>query len=172
MDEEIREQEPVNPDDESIDDSTSEPDNPTDGEDELAKAKAEAAKFKAIAERKTKQLEKVQETLADKKPEVKPDVPSTDKMEELEFKVEHPELRDQIDLIKTLAKGRGITMSEAAKDELVLNVLKANKEQAGVSVINSNSKIAQSGSQKQKALNRLQGEGGVEALTELLQAEE
>jgi len=134
---------------------------------------AEAAKWRAIAERKTKQLEKVQASLKEEKPEEKPTVPSTtEKLEERLFKVEHPELKDNLDLIKTLAKGKGISLDEAAKDEAIIRLVNSQKEDAGVSVINSNRKVAPSSSDQAKKFERFQKEGGVDALAELLQVEE
>jgi 5'-3' exonuclease len=155
-------------------------DNPEDGGQAVVEGgdvnwEAEAKKYKAIADRKAKQLEKVQNSLKEEKPEAKRDIPSAsadDKIAELEFKVNHPELKDNIDLIKTLAKGRGITMAEAAKDDLVLSVINANKEKAGASVINSNQRIAPSSSEIGKKLERLRQEGGVDALAEYLAVEE
>ena len=136
--------------------------------------KAEVAKYKAIAERKSKQLEKVQQSLTEEKPEVKPDSPSQsdDKYAELEFKQDHPELRDSLELIKILAKGKGISLAEAVKDEDVLDVINTKREKAGVSVINSNSKVNSSSSDSAKKRDRFYKEGGVEALADYLQVDE
>jgi hypothetical protein len=136
-------------------------------EEDYAKLKAENAKLNAIAERKAKQLEKVQNSLKEEEPKPQK-VSNLSEIEELSFKVDHPELRPQFDLIKTLAKGKGITLSEAANDELVKQVLANQKSEAGVSVINSNNKITSSASEIAKSKETVIKSGSVDALASFL----
>jgi predicted nuclease with TOPRIM domain len=134
------------------------------------KVQAELAKYKAIAERKTKQLEKVQASLKEEEKKPEPIRQEADsKYELLEFKVEHPELKDHLDLVQTVAKGKGITLSEAAKDPLVAKILEANGER--VSVINSNSKVATTRSEQILDKQKVIKEGTVEALAQYLNQE-
>jgi hypothetical protein len=138
-------------------------------EEDYAKLKAENAKLNAIAERKAKQLEKVQSSLKeeDEKPKP-PKVSNLSEIEELSFKVDHPELKPQFDLIKTLARGKGISLAEAANDELVKQVLANQKSEAGVSVINSNNKITSSASELTKSKEAVIKSGSVDALASYL----
>lgn len=128
--------------------------------------KAELAKYKAIAERKTRQLEE-----AKKGKEASPpaqNIDANEKIAELEFKLENPDLRDSLDLLKTFAKGKGITLQEASKDEQILSILSIQKEKAGVSVINSNNKITAHASETAKKRQEMMSKGTTEALADYL----
>lgn len=91
------------------------------------------------------------------------------KLERLEFQVSNPDLKDQMELIETLAKGKGITLADAAKDPLVKKAVELTREQKGNSIIQTNQKVANTDSdlaRKRQAVSS----GKTDALAEYLRA--
>ena len=90
--------------------------------------KAEAAKYKAIAERKAKKLEKLETSLKEKDEKTK----KTNTQSELsrdEVKLIAKNFEDEdIERAKLVAKEKGITLLEAAKDSYVQDKLKERLE--------------------------------------------
>ena len=113
------EQEQVNP---GVDKSTTEVDH-----------KAEAAKYKAIAERRTKQLEKIKEAGQDE--EEKPQ-PNKIKSEQGGTTIEHSYLFaqglniDEVKLVEKVAKNEGISLTDAYGDEYVQSRIKRDRSEA------------------------------------------
>ena len=77
---------------------------------------------------------------------VKPVKAENDRVAELEFKVDHPELKEHFDVIKMVARERGKSYSEVVSDPLVKELLEVRQSKKGESVIHSNNKISSSNS--------------------------
>lgn len=90
------------------------------------------------------------------------------KTEELEFLVNHPEYKKKLDFIKTVAKGKGCSLEEAISDPNVMNVLNSEREQEGLSVINSNQKITAANSDVLKARQKAIKSGADEDIVNYL----
>ncbi len=75
---------------------------------------------------------------------VKPAKAENDRVAELEFKVDHPELKEHFDVIKMVARERGKSYSEVVSDPLVKELLDVRQSKKGESVIHSNNKISSS----------------------------
>lgn len=178
MDEELQSQ-----DTENLDNTGVSGEQATDDPAELLKQKeAEIAKYKAIAERKEKQLEKALSTLKGDEDKPKPRKTESnlteieEKLKDLEFREAHPDLKPHFDLIKTMAKAKGIDLDQAISDETVKKVLEAEAREKGVSIINSNNKIATPRSEqikdKQKVIDVARSNPGSseDALASYLQA--
>lgn len=86
--------------------------------------KAEALKFKAIAERKDKKLQtqSQQETVQSNQT----NEPSGEFREEL-IMIAQGRSREEVDTLKVIAKGKGISLAEAEKDPMFANVTGATK---------------------------------------------
>lgn len=86
--------------------------------------KAEALKFKAIAERKEKKLQtqSQQETVQSNKT----NEPDGEFREEL-IMIAQGRSKEEVDTLKVIAKGKGISLAEAEKDPMFENVTGATK---------------------------------------------
>jgi len=71
-------------------------------------------------------------------------VDSSDRVSELEFKVDHPELKEHFDVIKMVAKEKGISYNDAVSDAMVKEIVEVRQSKKGESVIHSNNKISSS----------------------------
>ena len=71
-------------------------------------------------------------------------VDSSDRVSELEFKVDHPELKEHFDVIKMVAKEKGISYNDAVSDATVKEIVELRQSKKGESVIHSNNKISSS----------------------------
>jgi len=92
---------------------------------------------------------------------------SNDRVAELEFKVDHPEYKDNFDVVKMVAKERGVSYNEAINDPLVKEIVGARQSKKGESIIHSNNKISSSNSSITKLKANVSTEEG---LTAYLQA--
>jgi len=71
-------------------------------------------------------------------------VAPSDRVSELEFKVDHPELKEHFDVIKMVAKEKGISYNDAVSDAMVKEIVEVRQSKKGESVIHSNNKISSS----------------------------
>ena len=71
-------------------------------------------------------------------------VAPSDRVSELEFKVDHPELKEHLDVIKMVAKEKGISYNDAVSDATVKEIVELRQSKKGESVIHSNNKISSS----------------------------
>jgi len=92
---------------------------------------------KKVAQKEA-QKETPKETKVDSK-----EAPS-DRVSELEFKVDHPELKEHLDVIKMVAKEKGISYNDAVSDAMVKEIVEVRQSKKGESVIHSNNKISSS----------------------------
>ena len=68
----------------------------------------------------------------------------SDRVSELEFKVDHPELKEHFDVIKMVSKEKGISYNDAVSDAMVKEMVEVRQSKKGESVIHSNNKISSS----------------------------
>ena len=94
---------------------------------------------------------------------VKPAKAENDRVAELEFKVDHPELKEHFDVIKMVARERGKSYSEVVDDPLVKELLEVRQSKKGESVIHSNNKISSSNSSLSKLKSNVNTEDGLAA---------
>lgn len=103
-----------------------------------------------------------------KKVEAKTAKPIDDeRVNELEFKVDHPEFKNHFDIIKMVAKERGVSYSDAISDPLVKELVDGRQSKKGESIIHSNNKISSDKPALAKLRQNVNTEDG---LTEYLQA--
>lgn len=102
---------------------------------------------------------------------VKPVKAENDRVAELEFKVDHPELKEHFDVIKMVARERGKSYSEVVSDPLVKELLDVRQSKKGESVIHSNNKISSSNSNSKLKAN-VHTEEGLAAYLQATQGEE
>jgi len=88
---------------------------------------------------------------------------STDRVAELEFKVDHPEYKDHFDVIKMVSKDRGLSYNDAISDPLVKELIEVRQSKKGESVIHSNNKISSSNSSLSKLKVNVNTEDGLAA---------
>ena len=69
---------------------------------------------------------------------------SSDRVAELEFKVDHPEYKEHFDIIKMVSKEKGLSYNDAISDPLVKELVEVRQSKKGESVIHSNNKISSS----------------------------
>ena len=94
-------------------------------------------------------------------------LPANDRVEELEFKVDHPEYKDNFDVIKMVSKHKGVSYNDAISDPMVKEILEVRQSKKGESVIHSNNKISSSSA----SINKLKANVNTEeGLTEYLKA--
>jgi len=96
---------------------------------------------------------------------------SSGKMEELEFKVEHPELKDNFDVIEMVSKAKGISYNEAISDTMVKELLDVRQGKKGESVIHSNNKISSDKTSSTKLKQNAQSVEGAAAFIESMMEE-
>ena len=77
---------------------------------------------------------------------VKPAKAESDRVAELEFKVDNPEYKEHFDVIKMVAAQKGISYNDAVSDPMVKEIVEVRKSKKGESVIHSNNKISSSNS--------------------------
>lgn len=94
---------------------------------------------------------------------VKPVKAENDRVAELEFKVDHPELKEHFDVIKMVARERGKSYSEVVSDPLVKELLEVRQSKKGESVIHSNNKISSSNPNLTKLKQNANTEEGLAA---------
>lgn len=88
---------------------------------------------------------------------------SSDRVAELEFKVDHPEYKDHFDVIKMVSKDRGLSYNDAINDPMVKEILEVRQSKKGESVIHSNNKISSSNSSTTKLKANVNTEEGLAA---------
>lgn len=88
---------------------------------------------------------------------------STDRVAELEFKVDHPEFKEHFDIIKMVAKEKGLSYNDAISDNLVKELVEVRQSKKGESVIHSNNKISSSNSSIAKLKANVNTEEGLAA---------
>ena len=91
---------------------------------------------------------------------------NTDKDEligELAFKVDHPELKDNFDIIKMVAKHKGVSYADAVSDPMVKEIVETRQGKKGESIIHSNNKISPSSSTVSKLKANVNTEEGLTA---------
>lgn len=86
---------------------------------------------------------------------------ANDRVAELEFKVDHPELKDHFDVIKMVARERGKSYSEVVEDPMVKELLDYRQSKKGESVIHSNKKISSNSSSIAKLKANVGSEDGL-----------
>ena len=92
---------------------------------------------------------------------------SSDRVAELEFKVDHPEYKEHFDIIKMVSKEKGLSYNDAISDPMVKEILEVRQSKKGESVIHSNNKISSSSA----SINKLKANVNTEeGLTEYLKA--
>lgn len=98
---------------------------------------------------------------------VKPVKAENDRVAELEFKVDNPEYKDHFDVIKMVAREKGVSYNDAVSDPMVKEILEVRQSKKGESVIHSNNKISSNSSSIAKLKANVSSEDG---LTEYLKA--
>ena len=88
---------------------------------------------------------------------------SDTRVAELEFKVDHPELKEHFDVIKMVARERGKSYSEVVSDPMVKELLDVRQSKKGESVIHSNNKISSSNPTLTKLKQNVSSEEGLKA---------
>ena len=88
---------------------------------------------------------------------------NTDRVAELEFKVDHPELKENFDVIKMVSRERGKSYEEVLSDPMVKELLEIRQNKKGESVIHSNNKISSSNSSTAKLKANVNTEEGLAA---------
>lgn len=96
-----------------------------------------------------------------KKVEPKAKPIANDRVAELEFKVDHPEYKDHFDVIKMVAKERGVDYNDAISDPLVKELIDVRQSKKGESVIHSNNKISSNSSSLAKLKQNVRSEEGL-----------
>jgi hypothetical protein len=94
---------------------------------------------------------------------VKPAKAENDRVAELEFKVDHPELKEHFDVIKMVARERGKSYNDVVDDPLVKELLEVRQSKKGESVIHSNNKISSDNSALTKLKKNVNTEDGLAA---------
>lgn len=116
---------------------------------EVEQLRAELAKAKAIAERKSKQLEAIKATTQEAEtPHINVVPPTTvnnqngdERIEAIEFKIAHPELdSEDVQAVLKIAKINGSSLENALQDPLIKNNLEYKRS------LNANSQATLSGS--------------------------
>jgi len=92
-------------------------------------------------------------------PKVKPI--ATDRVAELEFKVDHPEYKDHFDIIKMVAREKGVNYNDAISDPIVKELIEVRQSKKGESVIHSNNKISSNSSSLAKLKQNVRSEEGL-----------
>lgn len=82
-------------------------------------------------------------------------------IEELAFKVDNPELKDNFDIVKMVAKHKGISYSDAVSDPMVKEIVETRQGKKGESIIHSNNKISPSNSTVNKLKANVNTEDGL-----------
>ena len=88
---------------------------------------------------------------------------NNDRVAELEFKVDHPELKDNFDVIKMVARERGKSYNDVVDDPLVKELVEVRQNRKGESIIHSNNKISSSNSNSAKLKANVHTEEGLAA---------
>ena len=86
---------------------------------------------------------------------------NTDRVAELEFKVDHPELKENFDVIKMVSRERGKSYEEVLSDPMVKELLEIRQNKKGESVIHSNNKISSNSSSIAKLKANVNTEDGL-----------
>lgn len=155
-----------------VDETSDFDDTGTSDEDGEAKNSDFLAKAKEITGREFKDEEDFKKhyknlsSFVGKKVEAKPVVKAKaedDRVAELEFKVDHPELKENFDVIKMVARERGKSYSEVVSDPLVKELLDYRQSKKGESVIHSNNKISSSNPTLTKLKQNVSSEEGLAA---------
>ena len=94
---------------------------------------------------------------------VKPVKAENDRVAELEFKVDHPELKENFDVIKMVARERGKSYNDVIEDPLVKEFRELRQSKKGESVIHSNNKISSSNPNLTKLKQNANTEEGLAA---------
>lgn len=96
-----------------------------------------------------------------KKVEPKAKPIATDRVAELEFKVDHPEYKDHFDVIKMVAREKGVNYNDAISDPIVKELIEVRQSKKGESVIHSNNKISSNSSSLAKLKQNVRSEEGL-----------
>lgn len=84
-----------------------------------------------------------------------------DRVAELEFKVDHPEYKDHFDVIKMVAREKGVNYNDAISDPIVKELIEVRQSKKGESVIHSNNKISSNSSSLAKLKQNVSSEEGL-----------
>jgi len=124
------------------DDTSSEDGETKNSDDFLAKAKEITGReFKDEADF-TKHYKNLSSFVGKPKEAKATKVAPTDRVAELEFKVDHPELKEHFDVIKMVSKDKGISYNDAVSDTMVKEIVDVRQSNKGESVIHNNNKIS------------------------------
>ena len=96
-----------------------------------------------------------------KKVEPKAKPVASDRVAELEFKVDHPEYKEHFDVIKMVSKEKGLTYNDAINDPMVKELIEVRQSKKGESVIHSNNKISSSNANVAKLKANVNTEEGL-----------
>lgn len=96
-------------------------------------------------------------------PKEAPKAVATDRVAELEFKVDHPEYKEHFDVIKMVARERGKSYEEVLSDPIVKELLEVRQSKKGESIIHSNNKISSSNPTITKLKQNVSSEEGLTA---------
>ena len=95
-------------------------------------------------------------------------MPKDEIIQDLAFKVDHPEYKDHFDIIKMVSKNKGISYSDAISDPIVKEIIEVRTGKKGESILHSNNKISSSSSSLAKLKANVHTEEGLaEYLTAL-----
>ena len=86
---------------------------------------------------------------------------ATDRVAELEFKVDNPEYKEHFDVIKMVAAQKGISYNDAVSEPMVKEIVDIRKSKKGESVIHSNNKISSNSSSIAKLKANVGSEDGL-----------
>ena len=100
-------------------------------------------------------------------PKVEPKSNKDEVIGDLSFKVDHPEYKDHFDVIKMVAKQKGISYDNAISDPMVKEIIDVRQSKKGESIVHSNNKISPANSSISKLRANVNTEEG---LTAYLQA--
>lgn len=94
--------------------------------------------------------------------------PKDEIIQDLAFKVDHPEYKDHFDIIKMVSKNKGVSYSDAISDPMVKEIIEVRTGKKGESILHSNNKISSSSSSIAKLKANVHTEEGLaEYLTAL-----
>lgn len=97
---------------------------------------------------------------------------SSDRVAELEFKVDHPEYKEHFDIIKMVSKEKGLSYNDAISDPMVKELVEVRQSKKGESVIHSNNKISSSNPNLTKLKQNVSSEEGLKAYLMALNEEQ
>jgi hypothetical protein len=101
-------------------------------------------------------LQALNEEVGDDSPTVEDEVKALKKqLAERTFIDEHPEVKDNLDLIKSVATSKGITLEEAVEDPAIKRVLDLQSKAARPSVVESTNKLSRNDSTRRETIKKV-----------------